>query len=198
MKRNGEKVYVSQSPVVHSLTNNQSTGATNAKSVKLNKSKLTLTEGGKAKLKMTVKVQVKGKSRLDHGDKYRFYSSEKSVAAVKNDGTVKAVGAGTCEIYAMAANGEKASCKVTVYPVPEGVSFKKRGYEVKKGKTLNLAKQLKLNPTNAKTTYAWKSSDKRIAKVNSKGEVKGVKKGTATITVKTANGKKASVTVTVK
>jgi uncharacterized protein YjdB len=49
-----------------------------------------------------------------------------------------------------------------------------------------------------KTKYTWISSDPSIATVGSKGVVKGVKEGTVTITVRTANGKKATTEVTVK
>ena len=59
------------------------------------------------------------------------------------------------------------------------------------GKTL----QLKL--VNAKGTVTWKSSDKKIASVTSKGKVKGLKPGKATITATNA-GKKYTCKVTVK
>ncbi len=63
---------------------------------------------------------------------------------------------------------------------------------VKAGKTLNLG--AKADPAG-KITY--KSSNKKVATVDSKGVVKGIKKGKAKITV-TANGQKSVVTVTVK
>ena len=44
----------------------------------------------------------------------------------------------------------------------------------------------------------WKSSNPKVAVVSSKGVVKAVGKGKATITVKTANGKTAKVKITVK
>jgi len=47
-------------------------------------------------------------------------------------------------------------------------------------------------------TVTWTTSDKKIATVNSKGVVKGVKKGKVTITATTWNGKTAKCTVTVK
>lgn len=59
------------------------------------------------------------------------------------------------------------------------------------GKTL----QLKISGTKKKVT--WKSSNKKIATVTSKGKVKGVKKGTAKITA-TVSKKKYTCKVTVK
>ena len=54
-----------------------------------------------------------------------------------------------------------------------------------------------LSPANATTTYTWKSSKTSVAKVSKTGLVTPVKTGTAKITVKTANGKSASVKVKV-
>ena len=65
--------------------------------------------------------------------------------------------------------------------------------------TLRAGKTATIKPTilygKGKTTY--KSSNKRIVKVNSKGKITALKKGKAKITVKN-NGAKATVTVTVK
>ena len=53
------------------------------------------------------------------------------------------------------------------------------------------------NATNQKVT--WKSSKSKIAKVDKNGKVTALKKGTATITVTTKDGKKkATCKVTVK
>ena len=54
-----------------------------------------------------------------------------------------------------------------------------------------------VTPSTAETTLTWSSSDSRIAKVNKKGKVTAVKKGTATITVTTSNGKTAKVKIKV-
>lgn len=82
---------------------------------------------------------------------------------------------------------------------PKVVSFSGKALEVSKT-TLSVKKGKKVTikatttPT-AKVTYT--SSDKKVATVTSKGVVKGIKKGKATITVK-ANGKTIKVKVTVK
>ena len=72
------------------------------------------------------------------------------------------------------------------------VSVPKTKITLKKGKTASL--KATAFP-NSKITY--KTSNKRITTVTRKGVVKGVKKGTATISV-TANGKTVKVKVTVK
>ena len=68
-----------------------------------------------------------------------------------------------------------------------------------KGETTTLAAEF--TPENVtKDEVSWKSSNKKVAKVNSKGEVKGIKPGTATITATAKDGsrKKATCKVTVK
>ena len=108
------------------------------------------------------------------------------------------MGTGSCSIVAVAANGERARVRVKVLTAPTKLAFGKESYGVKKGKTLDLAAKLKVTPKSTKTTYTWTSSDKKVAKVNKKGVVTGVRKGSVTITVKAANGKKAKVKVVVR
>ena len=71
-----------------------------------------------------------------------------------------------------------------------------------KKKTMKVGKKLtlkvKLTPSKAKTKLTWKSSNKKVATVSSKGVVKAKKPGKAKITVTTANNKKATITITVK
>jgi hypothetical protein len=68
--------------------------------------------------------------------------------------------------------------------------------------TLKVKETYKLNPvlspSKSKASLKYQSSNTKVAKVNSKGKITAVKKGTATITVTTENGKKTTVKVTVK
>jgi uncharacterized protein YjdB len=72
----------------------------------------------------------------------------------------------------------------------------KKRVTLKKGKKYNLT--VTLNPVTATNKITWSSSNKKVATVTSKGVVKAKKKGKATITVKSSNGKKATCKVTVK
>jgi len=65
----------------------------------------------------------------------------------------------------------------------------------KKGKTFHIKAKFPKNAYSYKLKYT--SNKKKIAEVNDKGIVKAKKKGTAVITVKTYNGKKAKVTIKV-
>ena len=80
------------------------------------------------------------------------------------------------------------------------VSFPDQSVSLKKGEKMTLKPQFTYKSGyyyNGKPKLAWTSSKKSVATVSSKGVVTAKKKGTAKITVKTLNGKKASVTITV-
>lgn len=81
------------------------------KSFKLNKSKATLKKGKTLQLKVT-----KIRPAEAEGVKFKWSSSDKSVATVTKNGKVKAKGKGTCVITCEAQDGSglKRSCKITV------------------------------------------------------------------------------------
>ena len=109
-----------------------------------------------------------------------------------------AVKAGTATVTAKTANGKTATCKVTVTPATvaaTGVTLNKSTLSLKEGENQTLTATVA--PSNATDkTVSWTSSDTSIATVKA-GKVTAVKAGTATITAKTANGKKAACKVTV-
>lgn len=125
-------------------------------------------------------------------------TSNKKVATVDSKGVVKPVGKGTATITAISENGLKATCKVTVYMKPSSVSFNKTEADVYAGEKLTLkATVLPSDANNPKVTFS--SSDKTVATVDSKGVVKGIKAGSAVITVKTEEGAfTAQCNITVK
>ena len=165
-------------------------------SVTLNKSSLTLQVGKTQILKVTVKP-----TNADIKDVI-WTSSDTKVATVDSKGKVKAIGKGTATITATAADGsgKNAACKVTVLKkIVTGVTIKSKAKAVKVKQTLTLTATVK--PTNADITgVTWKSSNTKVATVDSNGKVRGIKKGTVTITAtaKDGSGKKATMKVTVK
>ena len=54
-----------------------------------------------------------------------------------------------------------------------------------------------LSPSTARSSLTWSSSSKKYVTVNGSGVVTAVSEGSSTITVKTANGKKATLKVVV-
>ena len=123
-------------------------------------------------------------------------SSNTKIATVTSAGKVKGVKAGTATITCTSnATGLKATCTVTV--VKGSVTLNKTEAYVQKGKTMTL-KAIVTPETLADKSVTWESSDTKIATVTSKGKVKGVKYGTATITcTSVATGAKATCQVTV-
>ena len=60
------------------------------------------------------------------------------------------------------------------------------------------AQLAKLAPAKAETRLTWKSSKPKIASVTASGLVKALAPGKAKITVKTSNGRKSTIVITVK
>lgn len=127
--------------------------------------------------------------------KVTYKSSNKKVATVSSKGVVKAVKPGKATIT-VKSGGKSKKITVTVNPVrttritgvPETAS-------VKKGKTKKL--KPKLTPSGSTEKIKYTTSNKKVATVSAKGVIKGVSRGTATITVKSGNVQ-VTCTVTVK
>ena len=93
----------------------------------------------------------------------------------------------------------KATCKITVGTPVSKIKLNRKNTDLELGKTFKLKATVSpKKPTNKKVTY--KSSNKTVATVSSKGVVKGKKAGTAKITVSAADGSgaKATCRITVK
>ena len=78
---------------------------------------------------------------------------------------------------------------------PTSVSLNKTSLTLDVGKSYTLTKTV--SPSNAVTSYNWSSSNTSVATVDKNGKVIAKASGTATITVKTSNGKTATCKVTV-
>lgn len=90
----------------------------------------------------------------------------------------------TPSVSAEAASSKKAVKSVTLKVNNKKVNKKTTTLQV--GKTLTV--KTTVNPTSAKKSISYKTSNKKIATVSKKGKVKGIKAGTAKITV-TVTGK---------
>lgn len=151
-----------------------------ASTIKFAKASVTIYKGKTATVKATATPSATVK----------YTSSNTKVATVNSKtGVVKGIKAGTVTITAKAGT-LKTTCKVVVKN--PAFSLVKSSATIKKGKTTTI--RSKAAPAG-KITYT--SSNKKVAAVNSKGVVKGIKKGKATITVK-CNGITKKFVVTVK
>lgn len=128
-------------------------------------------------------------------------SSDTTTATVEN-GLVTPLRAGTTTISATTVDGGfKASCEVVVnaqyIPVEGVILAPSMALEVGDITDPVVMAVIPTNATNQAVT--WSTSDSKIATVSEYGEVTAVAKGTATVTVTTADGeKKANCEVTVR
>lgn len=128
-------------------------------------------------------------------EKVTYSSSNKKVATVSSKGVIKAKKAGTAKITVK--SGKK---KVVVTVKVTGVKTTNLS-SVPAAKNVSKGKSFKIKaiatPKNTDEKITFKSSNKKVATVTSKGVVKGLKKGAATITVQSGS-KKMTCKVTVK
>lgn len=163
------------------------------KKVKLSKTKVTL--GVKEKLNLKATITPKNATNK----KVTWKSSNKKVAAVSSKGMVTAKKTGKATITAT-VDGKKVTCKVTVKKAPTKstkVTLNKKKVTLKVKKSFQI--KAKVSSKYGSNKFLYTSSNKKVAKVSSTGKVTALKKGTATITVKTFNKKaKATIKITVK
>jgi uncharacterized protein YjdB len=163
------------------------------------------------KLTVAAKKSIaKGKSfdlgaKSTPATKLYYKSSDSSVAAVNLSGKVTAKKAGSAIITVYAGSQGSAfykECKVTVTSLPTKIKLNATSKALKKGKSFTV-KVKTWTPAKAYIAKAdqklkFSSSNKKVATVNAAGKIVAKKKGTATITVKTVNGKTAKCKITVK
>lgn len=151
---------------------------------------------------MNAKTRLKFSPKSAKTYKLKYKTSNKKIATISKNGIIRAKKKGTVTITAIAKNNKKAKAttKVTVGKVVKTLKFKEG-----KKKTVTAGKKFTLHPTyspkKASTkAVTFKSSNKKVATVTSKGKVTAKKAGKVTITAtcKDAKGKKAKFTVTVK
>lgn len=162
-------------------------------------SRVFLDQSGTVTLVIGKPLQLK--ATLDPSDSastLKWTSSNKAIATVSQSGKVKAVKKGTATITVRTENNKTAKVKIKVVgPAPKKVKITNGGKATMVvGKKLQL--KTTLTPSDADTTLTWSSSDKTVATVSKKGLVIAKKAGKAKITVLTANGKKAAITIIVK
>lgn len=166
------------------------------KSVKLNKTKLTMG----VKETFTLKATVAPKNATNKKVSWKIDKKGKKFVTMKN-GKLTAKKKGKATITAT-VDGKKATCKVTVKPAPTKkakVTLNKKKVTLKVKKTFQIKPKVSSKFGSATFKYSIDKKGKKAVKVDKNGKVTAKKKGKATITVKTYNGKaKATLKITVK
>lgn len=156
-----------------------------AESIQLNTSIISVHQDSTVQLSVT---KILPEDTVDKSVTYR--SANSAIARIDAQGNITGLAPGSTLVYAKVGQIESA-CKVTVLPYT--VSFAMSNYNVKT--TKNVATRVLLEQGDSVKSYT--SSNKKLATVNSKGVIKGVKAGTVKITVETVKGAKAVCTVKV-
>ena len=114
-------------------------------------------------------------------------------------GKFKALKTGTAKITVRLYNGKTAVCTVYVNPAPAYVKMSKTSMTIKVGQTASVSAILSPGASAATRTYSTNDpSVIKMTRTDWTGTFKGLKPGTAYVTVKTYNGKTACCKVTVE
>ena len=130
----------------------------------------------------------------------KWTSSNEKVASVDAKGVVTGISAGSATISVRTENKLTASVKIQVRDPYEPLSIAIKPSQLT-ALSVNDKLQIKTKMTaidKAKTRLTWKSSNTKVATVNSEGLVTAKKAGKVTITVTTHNNLSASVKIIVK
>lgn len=119
-------------------------------------------------------------------------SSNSQIVSVSSSGKLTAKAPGVATITAKTSNGKTRTCQVTV-----------RGVEITGSVLFNYPTvgdvyylSAKAYPSNT-TKFTWSTSNSKIVSVSSSGKMTAKASGTATITVKTSDGRSGSIRITV-
>ncbi len=160
--------------------------AVNPTSVSLNYTSCTMNVGNTKQLTATVyPTNATNKS-------VSWSSSDSQVVSVSSSGKLTAKGPGVATITAKTSNGKTKTCKVTV-----------RGIDITGDILFNYPTVGDVYYLGAKaypsdtTKFTWSTSNSKIVSISSSGKMTAKATGTATITVKTADGRSESVKITV-
>lgn len=210
---NPEIVSVSKNGVIKGLA--LGTATITAKTVNGKKAKCVVTVKKQAVYPTSIQIIGEEDLTLEVGEVYsysakllpdnvtettvKWTSSDSSVATVDSNGTVTAVGEGYTLITAKTVNGLRESVFVMVNPLnieAESVELNVTSLNLVTGETYQLVETVLPEETTNKLV-TWESEDVDVARVSFQGVVTAESNGTTVITVRTANGKTASCTVTV-
>lgn len=148
----------------------------------MNFTEKTVYTGEEFKLKVSVSPSSATETRVV------WKSSNTDVATVNEDGVVTAISGGTALITCTTVEGGyNATCVVTVLELVTTIKLNHESYRLGVDKSVVLEATVS-NQTASNKKVTWKSSNPKVATVNSKGKVTGVAFGDAVITAIAQDG----------
>lgn len=153
----------------------------------------------------TTAFKAAGLAKGDYVTKVTFGNTGiVKVSSVTKKGTFRLTAgkkAGSTTVKVILASKKSASFKVTVQRgvvKTSKITVSTKSVTLKKGTTYRkLASSVKVTPVTSQEKVTYTSSNKKIVTVTSGGVIKGLKKGTATITIRSGS-KRTTCKVTVK
>lgn len=160
----------------------------NLKSISLNKDNVYMYMGHKESCKLKLASYKPKKASIKE---LTFMSSNPAVATVNSKGKVKAVAPGDAVITAMSKDGSgvKAECQIHVRKYADAMTAAVEKGTINKGEVTRILCTLLPAGATGKDSlrYTYVSSDAGVASVDAAGNVTGIAKGTAVITVTAYN-----------
>lgn len=156
--------------------------------IKLSATKLTVDAG---------KTLASPKVTFGKGDGIKNWKSSNAAVVAVNakTGKMTAKKAGSAKVTVTLNSGKKATVEVKVQAHTQKLKANRTSVNLKKGKTFQL--KVTVTPKDSVDKVSYKSSNSKVAAVNSKGKIMAKKKGTAVISI-VSGKKKISCKVTVK
>lgn len=145
---------------------------------------------------VTLGVGEKVKVTMSNASKVTYKTSNGKIVTVTPKGMVTAKKVGKAQITATDEKGNTKTYVITVKRAPRKVKVNFAKKTMKKGKKATVKVRFAKGEYSSSNTF--QSSNKKVATVNRKGIITAGKKGTCRITVKTYNGKKALIKITVR
>ena len=202
---NGVVTALKAGTVTITATATDGTGVRAKFTVKVQKTVKSLTISGAAKLgggqSTTIKATILPKDAANQKVIYSL-NCPASVATISTSGvltTKNVTEITTVTVNAVSAENSTISATWTlvIYPKTTKLTLTAASSWISVGASVQL--HVSATPETAQMPVRWRSSNTRVATVDANGVVRGLKAGTATITVRTTDGsnKRASVRVTV-
>lgn len=164
---------------------NSASRTVNPSAITLSNSNITINNGSTKTLTATIYPS-------NATNKSVTWSSSNNSIATVNNGKVTAKSPGTATITCKTSNGLTVKCNVTVKGI--SLSSDRIGFNGVVGDKYYI--YAKAYPSDT-TKFTWSSSNTKVATINSSGLVTAKSAGTATITVKTSDGRTVSQKITV-
>ncbi|MBQ9952035.1 MAG: Ig-like domain-containing protein, partial [Clostridia bacterium] len=142
---------------------------------------------------------------------YEFWTDAPDIISLnEKTGEIKALSVGTANVFVRAYNGVSTheaegervatAAVVNVVPKPDHVTIDGTEFNIIAGKIIKLPVKMTMEngSEDCLTTYTLSSSSTKYVAVNSAGQVKGVKAGSATVTLTAGNGDVVTCKVVVR